>query len=132
MSEWKELETQLRSWIPRRPSAGLRSRVFGAGAAAGRHPAIAWNWLAPATGGVMLLFVTLSQQNGAWSRFGVSGEAPMVALTLSNQSLAAYLPGSFSHEQNSVPADTFEWTNRSRSPSSMGSFSRTGTNELTR
>lgn len=47
----------------------------------------------------------------------------MVAMILSNQSYAAYLPGSFEHQHNSFRADTFEWTNGSRSTSSMGSLS---------
>jgi hypothetical protein len=122
----------LRSWTPRRPSAGLRSRLFGARPAARRNPVISLNWLAPATGCLLLLFVTVSQQGGGWTRSSVSGETPIVALTLSNQSLAAYFPGSFPYEQNSLPADTFEWTNRGRSHSSNASFSRLGTNELTR
>lgn len=40
----------------------------------------------------------------------------MVAMILSNQSAAAYLPGSFQAEQNNLPADAFKWTRASRSP----------------
>ena len=97
-----------------------------------QHPAVIWNWLAPATGCLLLLFLTFSQQGNGWSRLGVGGSAPMVAITLSNQSLAAYLPGSFPREQNTVPADTFEWTNTSRSPSSIPSFPLSTTNYLKR
>jgi hypothetical protein len=39
----------------------------------------------------------------------------MVAMILSNQSAAAYLPGSFQAEQNNLPADTFNRTRASRS-----------------
>ena len=35
----------------------------------------------------------------------------MVALILSNQSAAAYLPGSVQAEQNNLPADAFRWAN---------------------
>jgi len=91
-----------------------------------------WNWLAPATGCLLLLFLTFSQQSLGWPRLSASDPGPIVAITLSNQSLAAYFPGSFPYEQTSVPADTFEWTNASRSPSSMASFPLSKTNYLER
>ena len=46
--------------------------------------------------------------------------AAMVAMGLSNQNYAAYLPGTFQPTANRV--DTFEWTNRGYSKFSMGSF----------
>jgi len=33
----------------------------------------------------------------------------MVAMILSNQSAAAYLPGSVQADQNNLPADAFRW-----------------------
>lgn len=47
-------------------------------------------------------------------------QAPMVAMILSNQSYAAYLPGSFQRNQNRW--DTFEWTNTGDFTSSGGPF----------
>jgi hypothetical protein len=47
---------------------------------------------------------------------------PLVAMILSNQSYAAYLPGSFQRSQNRW--DTFEWTNPGGFPSSDGPFLR--------
>jgi hypothetical protein len=41
---------------------------------------------------------------------GAPLSTPMVAMILSNQSAAAYLPGSFQAEQNNLPADAFRWT----------------------
>jgi hypothetical protein len=53
----------------------------------------------------------------------------MVAVALSNQSIAPYLSGSFSREHNGLPTGTFEWTNRSGSSSGIGSGSvPSGTN----
>jgi len=49
------------------------------------------------------------------------GSPPLVAMILSNQSFAAYLPGSFQREQNRW--DTFEWTNHGQSGSSVAPFS---------
>jgi hypothetical protein len=47
----------------------------------------------------------------------------MVAVALSNQSIAPWLPGSFSREHNGLPTGTFEWTNGSGSGSGIGSRS---------
>jgi hypothetical protein len=53
----------------------------------------------------------------------------MIAVALSNQNVAPWLPGSFAREQNGLPNETFEWTNGSRSTSSISSLSRLrGTN----
>lgn len=59
------------------------------------------------TGALALLCVLFSQRYAA-NLSGSAGTAPMVALILSNQSAAAYLPGSFQPEQNNLPADTFQ------------------------
>jgi hypothetical protein len=49
------------------------------------------------------------------------GAPPMLAVIMSNQSYAAYLPGSFQRAQNRW--DTFEWTNQGYSGSSVAPFS---------
>src|SRR5207253_9564785 len=123
MHEWNPWETQLRSWTPRRPSAGLKGRVFGpsVGVAPGRP--FAFGWLAPATVCVLLLFVTFNQREGELARLAASSDqVPLMAMTLSNMSFAAYLPGSFAHDQNAVRPDGLEWTNHGHSPSSIPSF----------
>jgi hypothetical protein len=109
MNEMTELERQLYSWTPRRPSARLERRLF----AARTFPADAlapfrFNWLAPATAALALACVLFNQRYGPnLSTFG--GTGPMVAMILSNQSAAAYLPGSVQAEQNNLPADAFRW-----------------------
>jgi hypothetical protein len=146
MNDWTPLETQLRSWTPRRPSAELRTRLFGGAAAIdaaapgqgqgqGREsgPGLTGSvlgWLAPATAVVLLAFVTLNPRQADLSGVASSRQAPIVAVTFSNISFAAYLPGSFVNDQNTVPPATFEWTNRGRSPSSMPSFPQARTNDL--
>jgi hypothetical protein len=116
--------------VPRRPSPKLEKRLFGrrdaqlalAGPAAGDAAAVTHHfdlsWLAPATLAVMLMCLMLNQRS--LSAFN-SGGAPhaIMAVALSNQSAAAWLPGSFPHDQNTIPAETFEWTNGSRSNSSF-------------
>lgn len=118
-----QIEAQLRSWAPRRPSARLNARIFSpAPGPVEPQPAIRISWLAPATAAVLLLTVLLGQRNSPALSSSTTSK-PVVAMILSNQSAAAYLPGSFQHEQNIVTANTFEWTNRGASPSSVRSLS---------
>ena len=131
MKELNPWETPFRSWTPRRPSAGLKARVFGRAVAAERPRHFSLGWLAPATVCLLLLFVTFSQRSGELARLAsASDQLPIMAVTLSNVSLAAYLPGSFANDQNAVRPDTFEWTNHGHSPSSMPSFPQYRTNYL--
>jgi anti-sigma-K factor RskA len=108
----------LHSWTPRRPSARLERRLF----AARTVPADAlapfrFNWLAPATAALALACVLFNQRYGpAFS--GTAGARPLVAMILSNQSAAAYLPGSVQAEQNNLPADAFRCANTRAAPSS--------------
>ncbi len=133
MNESKHWETQFRSWTPRRPSAGLKARVFGRAAAGERPRHFSLGWLAPATACLLLLFVTVSQRSDELARLAsASNQMPIIAVTLSNVSLAAYLPGSFANDRNAVRPDTFEWTNHGHSPSSIPSFPQARTNNLKR
>ncbi len=133
MNEWNPLERQLRSWRPRRPSARLKARVFGQAVAIERERRLAFGWLAPATVCLLLFLVTFSQRNAELTRLAsASNQVPMMALTLSNLSFAAYLPGSSVNDRNAVRPDTFEWTNHGRSPSSIPAFPQSRTNYLKR
>jgi len=152
MNEMNDLEMQLRSWAPRRPSAKVRERIFErqtteAKGSRGRSPHLAcgvlrvpfadvfhavsamaralkpasFRWLAPAMAGLFLTCIILNQRNAPMAS---PATAPLIAMILSsNQSAAAYLPGSFQREQNRLPSDTFEWTNGSGSTSSISSLS---------
>jgi hypothetical protein len=111
-----ELENQLLLWTLRRPSARLERRLFAAGPVPAEVlPPFRFSWVAPATAALMLMCVLVNQCYGpALSASAPSG--PLVAMILSNQSAAAYLPGSFQAEHNNLPADAFNWTSRSASP----------------
>jgi len=91
--------------------------------------------LAPVTVSLLLLVLTFSFRTGGLRFEGATPE-PMMALTLSNQSVAAYLPGSFRGQRNRLAADRvaerFGWTRPAASPSSMASFIRLNTNSLGR
>ncbi len=132
MKELEELEKQLRSWVPRRPSAKLSRRLFARPAVAmaaadavstgdDRPVSFRFSWLAPATAALFLLGLIVNQRSGPFLTV-TSGSAPLVALAMSNQSAAAWLPGSFSREQNGLPRETFEWTNGGHLNSSIGSL----------
>ena len=128
MNEMNELEKWLHLWTPRRPSARLERRLFAA------RPApveallpFRFGWLAPTTVALALMCVLFNQRYGAPCAT-TTGASPMVAMILSNQSAAAYLPGSFQAEQNSLPADAFKWTRVSGVPHGVAShFSPKGT-----
>src|SRR5215472_1519283 len=133
MNDMNELETQLRSWVPRHPSPRFEQRCVAARRAAAMAiaapdildepaPVFRLRWLAPATAALVLLCVLFNQREGG----GVGGSTnsgPLVAMILSNHSVAAYLPSNEAREQNRPPADTFEWTNGSGSTSSIRSLS---------
>ena len=112
------LETQLQCWKPRRPSAGLKRALFG-GHAEPSDTRLAFAWLAPAAACALLMLAAFTQRGAS----SISRPAPaaMMAMIMSNQSYCAYLPGSFTAEQNAL-RNTFEWTNRRASTSSIGSF----------
>lgn len=109
------LETQLRSLRPRDPSPRLDRRLFGIPAS--KPPLVrSFAWLAPAAA-CMLLITTFSHQQNITTLFLTSECEAIVGMSLSNQSYAAYLPGSFKQEQNRW--DTFEWTKGGDFNSSM-------------
>lgn len=94
------LEAQLRFWTLRRPSAALERRLFRrAPARPGRTKLV--GWLAPAA--ACLLFVGVILNPRAAAPFpGSPPSGGMLALILSNQNYAAYLPGSFERTHNQL------------------------------
>ena len=116
------LETQLRSWQPRRPSAGLKRRLFATPVSL--MPRMAWfvGWLVPATACALLTFSVFTSGNSIPGRS--SRPEPMVATMLSNQSFLVPAPEGPWKGQNELSSVTFDWTNRSGSTSSMPSFPR--------
>lgn len=115
-----ELERRLRSWAPRPPSAKLKERLFGGrfvpamsgsgDAATAEYPHFRLSWLAPATLALLVIGLMFNQHNLAGLSGGGDSRA-LVAVALSNQNAAAWLPGSFARDQNTIPAETFEVTN---------------------
>ncbi len=114
-----EFEKELRSWVPRRPSEALRERIFSSRPAVREsEPTFHLNWLAPVTAALVVFCTVLSQHSVPSLQRSDAGS--MVAMILSNQSAAAYLPCSVTSGQNALPMDSFEWTNGHRSGSVSG------------
>jgi len=92
-----------------------------------KSPPFRFSWLAPATVAFLLMCVLFNQHNS--QAISSAANSSMVAVALSNQSAAAWLPGSFSRERNGLPNASFEWTNGNGSTSSISSLSSSrGTN----
>ena len=103
-----DLEKQLLSWAPRRPSARLRHRLFPRAEREAPSLLNRLSWLAPATVTVLLAGLFASQHNNP--AIGSASSGPIIAMILSNQSAAAYLPGNLPGAQNRLPNNGYEWT----------------------
>jgi hypothetical protein len=112
------LENRLRSWSPRRPSAKIEARLFGAPTRLA--PKTGWliGSLAPAAA---CLLLTLSMFNPGNTGRSLNHE-PLVAMILSNQNYAAYASDNFRQSENNLAAVTFDWTNHSISTSNTAPF----------
>jgi hypothetical protein len=114
-NEMKSLETRLRSWRPRRPSATLKWRLFLARAASAPRMLKFAGWLTPATACVLLAILSLNSENVV-----STGGLPALSLPamMSNQSYAVYATSRQS-VQNNLSVFTFDWTNRNGLGSTM-------------
>jgi hypothetical protein len=142
MNEMNELEAQLRSWTPRHPSPKLerfwrnlqlsRTARFrreksvpnpSSAGSWGGWPGLSWSTLtrvAVPTLACLSLTAAILTQSGQGLVVSHTNQPAMIALALSNQNFAPYLPGSFQPNANRL--DTFGWTNGGDSPSSMRSL----------
>jgi hypothetical protein len=114
MNEMKTLEARLRSWKPRRASAKLEQKLFGRAELDPGVQALT-RWLTPLAACAILTVTALNHPNQTGER-AAADAAEILAMSLSNQHYASYLPGSFQCEANRL--DTFGWTNGGRFPSS--------------
>lgn len=109
----------LHSWKPRRPSARLRQKIFETRTSQ-VTAAMVLRWLAPVTVCALVALGLLSQPNNIPS--GQPTQSPMVGMITSNQSPVASLSNDMRQAGSGVFSGTFEWTNRTGSTSSVGSF----------
>jgi len=136
MNEMNSLEARLRSWKPRPPSRIVKARIFSVPTSAFSDPGecswgLALSRLAPAAAAVILLFGSLRGRVLPTSDLTqADGDRAFASLALSSFSAACSYSSPETYEHNSVPAVIFASTNRGRSPSSVGSFFKYGTNSL--
>jgi hypothetical protein len=122
----------MRSWIPLRPSAKHKQRLFQP---RGTEPTRS-TWLLPARLGTLAASLAVLALSGyaVLRDPDYSGNAyhPVMALTLSNQTRATALPGNHLQPhtiQNAPPVRRFESTTSPSSHSSIFSLSQLGTNQ---
>ena len=116
MKEMNLPETQLRSWQPRRPSAGLKRRIFSARPGTPATAAFL-GWLAPATACALLTLLVFNSGNSLPG--SSTSRRAMMAMVLSNQNFAAYASDGSQNVQNRLSSVTFDWTNRGASSPSI-------------
>jgi hypothetical protein len=130
MNDWNSLETQLRSWQPRPPSAAVEEKLFSRPKSERPRRGITlhvnWQsgWAAGLATCLILAFtlLNLTQSVGISTFPGVNAAA-----VVSNTSYAS----SFVQlEHNCVSAPIFGWTSASGLPSSIRSFDLLNTNHL--
>ena len=110
MIDLSQLETRLRSWTPRRPSAALKARIFESGVAIiddATEPIVrrmpAWQWLAPSM--AVFIVAMMSWTDGAHSSFISSPKSLSTSAWRDPQLVASQV------ENNIWPVATFSWTN---------------------
>jgi hypothetical protein len=88
--------------------------------AQGARITIALRWLAPAAACAFLAFTMINQETGLSA--GGRHIQPISCLVASNQTAAAGSSTNISRTSGAVSNVLFDWTNRSESTSSIGSF----------
>jgi hypothetical protein len=121
MKETDSLENQLRSWRPRRPSAGLERKLFAAPMRLAPKLAWAFGSLAPVAACVLLALSNFN--SGSVIQGNPAGGETLDALISSNQSCADNPPGGIRGQENKLSSVTFDWTNHGNFTSSMSPFS---------
>lgn len=110
----------MRSWRPRRPSAGLERRLFGGRARL--IPKLTWllGSLAPAAACALMTFLAVNRENSG----GPLQPASMIAMHSRNEGCAESDLASLRKGENNWSSVTFDWTNRSGFTSSIAPFLR--------
>ena len=121
MNEMDLLETQLRCLKPRRPSAWLKLKLFGA-ANFSRKKTWMFGSLAPVAACATLTLL-LAGSGGGFPG-GSPGKLPMMAMVLSNQNIATYAAADFRRGEHNWVSATFAWTNHGNFTSSIAAFPR--------
>ena len=118
------METRLRNWTPRRPSAKLKERLFPpAEPAASESTSPRWEWLAPVSAAFLLSIMALTTSNPDLSKSRYT-TSPGARKTLRSANWTNYAA------DINVLTAVLEWTNSGHSHSSLGSLFLYNTNGL--
>lgn len=110
----------MRSWRPRRPSAGLERKLFAAPVRLAPKLTWAFGSLAPVAACVLLALSGFNSGNVI--PVNSSAGETLDALISSNQSCADTLPDGVRGRENKLFSVTFDWTNHGSFTSSMSPF----------
>src|SRR5580765_931360 len=99
MKDMNPLESQLPSWKLRQPSTRIERLLFGK-LGQPRQRTHTLPWLAPAMACGLMAMLWLNPRNSGGVMAETGSANLLAAMSMSNQSYAAYLPGSFTVEQN--------------------------------
>lgn len=105
MKETNLTENQLSSWQPRKPSAGLKRRLFAATNQATVASRWLWGALTPTMACLMMIMIMLNSSNT------VIHPKPAMAMILSNDNGIFCDDDGSQASQNRVDNVTFDWTN---------------------
>lgn len=138
MNDLNDLENQLGSWVPRRPSRKLRAKLFPHAADISHAGYFFWDWLVPAVGCLIIAFAALT--NGHRSHPFVrpaSADSFLASAGFSNQAMIFAGSREKYFKRNGLPKRTIEWTNPAKAspkpaPSGFHSISGWLTNSLVR
>lgn len=110
------LETLLSNWTPRRPSPGLKGRVFGHGTVAAGTDLRSWLQLMPPAFAAAALLMAVAVHPGRLeSAIRPEGHWTNLAFAIPHQGATAQCL------QNTLPLARFTWTNAALAPSTNAS-----------
>src|SRR4030095_2599693 len=117
MNNLEHLENRLRSWKLRRPSPGLRARIFSAETGSESLVVLEnylppWRWWAPVTAMMIGALTLLTGQFNALNFASRTSARIIATAALSQPNMVAYLPAAGHSEANAWPGTSFEWTNQ--------------------
>ena len=122
MNDLDEIENQLRSWAPRKPSLKLQKKL---GLASGEIAGLRWlfsDWLVPAMAAVIVACSIFSSGHLLQPFLRPApAQTFLASAVFSNQSVSFFTPREHPLRRNVLPRRTFEWTNATRSPSTLHS-----------
>ena len=125
MNTIDNLETRLRSWVPRPPSPKVEDRLFHPDRAA--TPITPWplNGLVTASAALLMLILALTNRPvGPLPNTGILN--PIFGSIPSNYNAEAFIPLASATGWAGAKPQSFEWTNGSSSTSSISSLSTVG------